>query len=339
MADTHFDSYETPSSARALRHLKLVSYFANHYSVDLVIHGGDLNDGAKPKDISIADIKRAMNAIKLCHRPFIVLQGNHDDNSGYARDETNNNADQVITNDEAKPLRLDQFSQWLDVPTGSENPNNAVFGSYDVPNSNVTIIVLDGFDMADVSEPNHESFRHGHTDYTMQQRDWLVKKLADIPSNRKIAVFDHLTVKGIKETEWKFDDFKSLYENTGAKSYQEAAERSGLIYTALVDNQAQKHNILGFFSGHTHRDNYADSGNIHFATIACDIADRGDGREARDYDGDDLNEYAWEVIQLNPTNTNGKMVIQHRFGRSEQDENVQNGHIDSESYLGEWSIN
>ena len=87
IADTHFDSYKTPGTARVLHSMQLMSYFANNFGVDLVIHGGDLNDGVKPKDISEADIKRAVDAIKFSQRPYIILQGNHDDNSGYSRDE------------------------------------------------------------------------------------------------------------------------------------------------------------------------------------------------------------------------------------------------------------
>ncbi|GAW98674.1 SH3 domain-containing protein [Secundilactobacillus mixtipabuli] len=338
ITDTHVDSYKSLASARVLRSMQLMSYFANHYGVDLIVHGGDLNDGVKPKDLSEADIKRAMDTFKLSHRPFIVLQGNHDDNSGYARDETHYNGNQVITNNEAKPLRLDQFSQWLNVPTGSANPNNAIFGSYDVPNSDVTVLVLDGFDMPDYTDPTREQFRHGHTDYSDAQQNWLTETLAGIPSNRKIVVFDHIGLAGIGadssyESHWENDiDVDTRYENTHAKSYQDGIKHSRAMYDKLTNYQSSHHNILGFFAGHTHRDNYKLSGSIQFVTSLCGIADRGDGRESRPLGS--LTENGWGVIQLNPSKN---QVIRHRFGPIGEDNQIA-PYTDPNYFLKQWTI-
>lgn len=204
ITDTHFDSYKTPGTARVLHSMQLMSYFAKNFGVDLVIHGGDLNDGVKPKDISEADIKRAVDAIKFSQRPYIILQGNHDDNSGYSRDESGLDASQIITNEEALSLRRNWFSNWLDIP--DNNPNNAVYGSYQVPNSNVTIIVLDGFDQADASNPTREMVRHGHTEYSTAQQNWLQSTLDSITDDQKVIIFDHISLSGVPLNQWAYQE-------------------------------------------------------------------------------------------------------------------------------------
>ncbi|MFC6253766.1 SH3 domain-containing protein [Secundilactobacillus hailunensis] len=346
--DTHVDSYKTPSTARVLRNMQLMSYYAANFGVDLVVHGGDLNDGVKPKNFSVADVKRAMDAIKLSHRPFIVLQGNHDDNSGYARDETLDNADQVITNNEAAPLRLDQFSQWLNVPSVNDeiegiktNPYNAVFGRYDVPDSNVTVLVLDGFDMADNPNPNREAYRHGHTDYSAGQQKWLNKTLGEISADRKIVVFDHIALNGIGSA-WNYNaDVDGLFENSTTTSYKPGVTASGNIYTSLVNHQSTYHNILGFFAGHTHCDNYATSGGIEFVTTLAGVADRAldvdrfDNAKTTQFRLGDIEENGWGVIQLNPT---AGQVIQHRFGETDTPDNGGTSNVSGTHFLPSWEI-
>ena len=87
ITDTHFSSYKTPGTVRALHQMKLMSYIAHEVGLDLVVNGGDLNDGAAPSNWEMDDIKRAVDATMLGRRPFIILQGNHDDDSGFARDD------------------------------------------------------------------------------------------------------------------------------------------------------------------------------------------------------------------------------------------------------------
>lgn len=305
ITDTHFDSYKTPASAHVLHSMQLMSYYSSHFGVDLMVHGGDVNDGAKPKSISEADIKRCIDAMKMGHRPFIVLQGNHDDNSGYARDETANNANQIITNSEALFLRRNYFAKWLQVP--GNNPNNAVFGRYDVPNSNVTVLVLDGFDMPDNSTPDRHEMRHGHTEYSVAQQNWLKSTLTTLGASRKVVIFDHIALNGIPTSAWEYE-ISGLFENFTYKHYLSGVASSRSMYDILTSHQSQFHNILGFFAGHTHADNNAYSGGIQFVTAACGLADRGHNRELRSIH--DLSENAWEIIQINPTRN---QIIQYRM--------------------------
>lgn len=328
MADTHFDSYKTPGTARVLHSLQLMSYFAKNYGVDLVVHGGDLNDGVKPLDISEEDIARAVDAIKECQRPFIILQGNHDDNSGYSRDESSLDSTQIIWNvdgnngDDAYSYRVKWFNQWLNIPTGNDNPHNAVFGTYHVPNSNIVVIVLDGFDMPDVQYPTREQVRHGHTDYSPEQVTWLQNTLNEIGPDQQIVVFDHIALNGIQN--WSVSDTSEWFENSPFKSYQPGLVRSNEVYQALVAHQNANQNILGFFAGHIHQDANALSDGIQFSTITCGLADRGIGEGSRQIGT--LSENGWEVIQINPTR---HQIYQYR---------LPGGHVDEDGFLESWQI-
>ncbi|MCY9806226.1 metallophosphoesterase [Lentilactobacillus senioris] len=308
IADTHIDSWKTPGTMRALREIQLMSYYAKNFGVDLMIHGGDVNDGIQPKEYSESDVTRAMDAMKMGQRPFIVLQGNHDDNSGYSRDVAGYDPDQVITNADSQNLRVAAFDKWLDIPTGDQNPNQAVFGRYDVPNSSVVVLVLDGFDMPDLPREaeHYNTFRHGYTHYSESQINWLQQTLAEIDDDKTIVIFDHITVNGIDPTLWQAG---GRFENNTGKAAGTSTRESHAIYQAIVDHQAQHHNVAGFLAGHTHMDDAAFSGDVQFATVTCGLSDRGDGKTQRQIGK--LNESAFEIIQINPVT---RSVTQHRLG-------------------------
>lgn len=308
IADTHFDSWKTPGTMRSLREIQLMSYYAKNFGVDLMIHGGDVNDGIQPKQFSEADVTRGIDAMKMGQRPFIVMQGNHDDNSGYSRDVAGYDPEQVITNADAQQLRVASFAQWLQIPTGEQNPNQAVFGRYDVPNSNVVVIVLDGFDVPDLprEEEHYNTFRHGYTHYSQAQIDWLKQTLDSIDDSQTIVIFDHITLNGIEPTLWHG---AGRFENNTGKAAGNAAQESNAIYQEIVSHQADHHNVAGFLAGHTHMDDSVYSDGVQFTTITCGISDRGDGKDERQMG--QLNESAFDVLQINPVT---KTVTQHRLG-------------------------
>lgn len=309
ITDTHIDSWKTPATARALRGIQLLSYYAAHFGADLLVHGGDVNDGIKPRDWSVADVKRAVAAMQLGQVPFIIAQGNHDDNSGYARDMAGYRFDQLITNQMATTLRADQFRQWLKIPTGSQNPNQAVFGTYALPNSPIVVIVLDGFDMPDVAQAvaDFGTFRHGYTHYSGPQIDWLKQTLASIAAEQQIMVFDHITLNGIAPTDWH--DLQPRFENNRSKTARGAAHQSQQIYELLTKHQQRYHNIIGFMAGHSHTDDYVYSAGVQFVTSTCGLFDRGDGAHQR-WLGN-LNESAFDILQINPQS---RQVFRHRVG-------------------------
>lgn len=313
VADTHFDSYKTPSTVNVLRSMMLMSWYVKTYGVDLVIHGGDLNDGVKPKMLSEIDVKLGTDAIKTSHRPYIILQGNHDDNSGYVRDEAALKTDQLLLNTNMWKIR---GSKWLKRPTGTQNPNDAVFGTYEIPNSNITVVVLDGFDQPDIRKygdgngTHWRSFRHGATFHSAEQRTWLKNTLNSMASNIRVLFFNHIALNGGTGMSWTNDASQSSkfeYSGTNADGVAESKD----VFSIIKNYQSRTNNVIGYISGHTHRDAYSNpttSGNIQFVTQTAGLADRGDGADLRSTD--DLNS-AWSIYRISAVNGS---IDQFRYG-------------------------
>ncbi|WP_288528323.1 metallophosphoesterase [uncultured Secundilactobacillus sp.] len=332
ITDTHIDSYATPASERVLHSMQLMSYFAKNHPVDLVVHGGDLNDGVKDKNLSRIDVERGVDAIKTSHRPYIILQGNHDDNSGYVRDMAGYQEDQLLTNSEAWNLRN---SPVLNRATGADNPNNAVFGTYDIPDSDITVVVLDGFDQPDIyrygsgNQKHWKSFRHGYTRYSDQQVKWLKQTLTNMPSDRKVLFINHISLNGVpvgaENGGWNILDAQSnaAYES-GLFEYNDGEDKSDVtgsheVYTAITNFQSRTGNVIGYLSGHTHADNNAYSGGVQFITQTAGIADRnGDRGTDKSVPNSSLygiDNNAWTILRISKS---AGTVDQFRFGWKNQ---------------------
>ncbi|AQW21769.1 hypothetical protein PL11_007510 [Lentilactobacillus curieae] len=304
ITDTHFNSFKTPGTVRALRQMKLMSYIAKNVGLDYVVHGGDLNDGVQPIAWEKADVQRAVDAMKLGRRPFAILQGNHDDNSGMARDDNRDYANgewgywpgHIIHNDVANQLRLNEFSQFINAKS---NANNALYGSYKIPNSDVNIVILDGFDQPDnygSFVQKRSAFRHGWTHFSSTQRAWLQGELDDIQGRgEKALVFTHIMFKGLT---WQ------AAENTFAEN--DVNNDGGLIRNVI---EAHSGTVLGVFGGHTHVDDYTESGNVTYVTTGCALPDRGEGSESRSIGSE--NEPLFDVLQIKPSLNK---IYRHRIG-------------------------
>ncbi|GAY74367.1 metallophosphoesterase family protein [Lentilactobacillus kosonis] len=304
ITDTHFNSFKTPGSVRALRQIKFMSYIAKNIGLDYVVHGGDLNDGVQPISWEKADIQRAVDAMKLGRRPFAILQGNHDDNSGMARDDNRDyyNSEwgywpgHIIHNDVAKQLRLSEFSQFINA---ASNSNNALYGTYKVPDSKVNIVILDGFDQPDdygTFVQKRSSFRHGWTHFSSTQRAWLQNTLDQIQSRgEKAIIFTHIMFKGLSWT---------AASNTFAEN--DVNNEGGLIRNVIESHSGI---VLGVFGGHTHVDDYTQSGNVTYVTTGCALPDRGEGKDRRIIGTD--TEPLFDVLQIKPSMNK---IYRHRIG-------------------------
>ena len=312
ITDTHVDSYQSPATAAALRGIEVASYYAKNFGSDLIVHGGDLEDGNSSKQLSMIDMERSVDAIKTAQRPYIILQGNHDDNSGYTRDIAGYQTDQIIGNSEAASIK---YSPYFNKATGSDNPNNATFGTYDVPDSNVTIMVLDGFDQPDVetdvsqlkektSGTHFSSFRHGYTRYSAEQYAWAQRTMSSLAvQGRQVLVMNHISLRGV--TGW---------QDTELSRFEVLNDLSGLS-EAMYNNviTPYKNNIIGYIAGHTHEDDQAYSGGVQFVTTTCANSGRGKGATTRN----SPDNFAFDVLQISSKN---RSVIRHRYGFGKNDE-------------------
>ncbi|KIO94215.1 cell wall hydrolase [Levilactobacillus brevis] len=295
MTDTHFSSFKTPSTARTLRQMKTMSYYAKNYGLDLMIHGGDLNDGAEEKKYELDDVKRAMDALKLGHRPLLVAQGNHDDNSGFARDFDGYYPRNIITNSEAYPYRFGNFANLLD--TKGNTANQATYGKYKIPNSKINVILLDGFDQSDnYSSPitARRDFRHGWTHFSQTQQNWLRSTLNTIPNDELVLVVTHIMLHGVN-----FHTPNTFAEAKLSGSYAPGVVESGNIRQILVDYNNRTNNLVAVLGGHTHVDDYSSDYGINWIVSTCAVSDRGDGQGSRPIGS--VNEQAWDTFVIDPS--------------------------------------
>lgn len=302
--DTHLDSYNTAQSANTLHDLKALSYFAKNYGLDALVANGDLNDGVQTLDRTILDIDRAVTALKTSETPFFITQGNHDDNSGFARYENGYRVDQVLSNVAASNLRNRHASASQIRPQASEP---AFYGKYRVPHSPVSLILLDTFDIPDSSSEGYfkrdydeaptglhwtgilQNIRHSRSRIQQAQADWFSQTMADLEPNEQVIIFTHDSIRSAVTDNavgrfWTYDWFANNQQGAYVQVYQ-----------TIISHRAQ---IISVMNGHTHVDDWADDDGINWITTTCDAPDR---RKSAHGSHATPSDAAWDVLVINPT--------------------------------------
>lgn len=326
ITDTHVDLGGSYGTISALRHIKAMSYFANHNNLDYVVHGGDVDDGNKPKSLTYADIKDSMDAMNKTTRPYFVLNGNHDDNSGYARDIMNKQNAGKINNEESYPIRLALFNK--NATIDQQNKYNP-YGSYTFQGKDVVAIFLNSFDGPEGAHDDGTMIyiTHQRSSFLQEQITWLAGLLNSIPNNTHVIVFTHSSIKGVFQRPTDHESFAnnqhagnevwgmlSAFQNatkysgkgTGFSKYnpktstwtQQKESNHRFDSEISVDfTKKPKGRLVGIFSGHTHTDKALKKEGIWNFETCCSIFSRGsiEGRKLGQ-----ANEDCWDVITVDP---------------------------------------
>ncbi|WP_054761971.1 metallophosphoesterase family protein [Secundilactobacillus collinoides] len=312
--DTHFDSYNTEASAGTLRDLKAVSYFAKNYGLDAIVANGDLNDGVQTLDRTILDISRAVTALKLSETPFFITQGNHDDNSGFARYENGYRVGQVLTSQAALNLRNQHHSAQQIMPKTS---GPAFYGKYRVSNSQISLILLDTFDIPDSAVDGYfkrnydeaptglqwtgilQNIRHSRSRIRQAQADWFSQTMATLAPEEQVIVFTHDSIRSAVTDDavggfWTYDWFANNQQGAYAQ-----------VSSTLA---AHRNQVISVMNGHTHVDDWSHDDGINWITTTCDAPDRrktGHGQRKT------ATNSAWDVLVINPTQ---RRLSRFRYG-------------------------
>ncbi len=302
--DTHFDSYNTEASAGTLRDLKAVSYFAKNYGLDAIVANGDLNDGVQTLDRTILDINRAVAALKLSETPFFITQGNHDDNSGFARYENGYCVEQVLANQAACHLRNQHDCAQQIMPKSAEP---AFYGKYRVSNSPISVVLLDTFDIPDSAVNGYfkrnydeapsglqwtgilQNIRHSRSRIRQVQADWFSQTMATLAPEEQVIVFTHDSIRSAITDDavdgfWTYDWFANNQQGAYAQ-----------VYKTLVAHRDQ---VISVMSGHTHVDDWSHDDGLNWITTTCDAPNRRKTGHSRHSTASDA---AWDVLVINPT--------------------------------------
>ena len=230
-----------------------------------------------------------------------------DDNRDYYNGEFGYWPGHIIHNDVANTLRLAEFDTFIDQIS---NSNNALYGSYKVPQSDLNLIFLDGFDQGDnygTFVTSRGDFRHGWTHFTPAQQEWLSGKLDDIQANgQKALIFTHIMFHTL---DWKHSDnpFAEIRNKNTNEYYPNVYE--GEKIKNIIESHSDA--VLAVFGGHTHADDFVVENNVTYVTTTCALPDRGDGYNIRKIGTD--TESAFDILQIN-TKSTGANIIRHRVG-------------------------
>ncbi|GAX05503.1 calcineurin-like phosphoesterase [Secundilactobacillus pentosiphilus] len=306
--DTHYDAHQSTYSQRTLHDLLLFSHFARNHDFNGIVMNGDLVDGNQPLNRTIIDTGDAVSALAESQLPVFITQGNHDDNSGFARYLNGYRTEQVMTEQTALHLRNRLNNQWL------ANQNN-FYGKYKVPGTAISLIMLNTFDIRDShsdvyfdrdydDQPNGihwtgilQNIRHSRSRIASQQAAWLTKTLDQLAPDEQVIVFTHDSIRSATRRQavtpfWTYDWFANNQQGDFAR-----------IYNNLVKHRQQ---IIAVMSGHTHVDDWSREDGLNWITTTCDIADR---RKTSRLNSRTIG--AWDVLVINPKQ---RQLLRLRYG-------------------------
>ncbi|WP_203648538.1 metallophosphoesterase family protein [Secundilactobacillus yichangensis] len=316
--DTHYDAHQSTHSQRTLHDLQMISHFAAQQHFDGLVMNGDLVDGNQTLARTIIDTGDAVSAVQGDQVPTFITQGNHDDNSGFARYLNGYRTEQVMTEPMATHLRNGFNNSWL-----ADQHN--FYGKYRVPGTSVSLIMLNTFDIRDSrsdvyfdrdydDQPNGihwtgilQNIRHSRSRIASKQAAWLTQTLDHLASDEQVIIFTHDSIRSANERQavkpfWTYDWFANNQQGSFAK-----------VYNSLVEHKQQ---IIAVMSGHTHVDDWSQQDGVNWITTTSDISDR---RKSNRLDSKTLG--AWDVLVINPKQ---RQLFRLRYGWQDRAGRIRN---------------
>ncbi|MTV81128.1 metallophosphoesterase family protein [Secundilactobacillus folii] len=306
--DTHYDARQSSDSQRPLHDLLLMAHFAKTQRFDAVVMNGDLVDGNQILNRTIIDTADAVAALHESHVPTFITQGNHDDNSGFGRYLNGLRNEQVMTEATERKLHDLQWENLLDT-------ENQFYGKYRVPGTDVTLIMLNTFDIRDASSKTYfdrnyhdrpngihwtgilQNIRHSRSRITTQQVNWLIKTLNQLAPDEQAIIFTHDSLRSATDRQavtpfWTYDWFANNQQGDYARAYQ-----------TIVAHRQQ---IIAVMSAHTHVDDWSKQDGINWVTTTSDITNR---RKSARLDSQSIG--AWDVLVIQPSQ---RQLFRLRYG-------------------------
>jgi len=329
ITDTHVSGYgsDTQHTVCSLRHLKAISYYAKHNNtIKMVVHNGDLDDGEVPIQDTMNDVDMSIEAMQLSGKPFVVSQGNHDDNSGYARDYAGRLVAQVFDPQKSYTHRINKFSQYI---TMNPYDRTNMYGTYALTN-NIDMIFLNSFDLPyDYSPSTVETWvAHQRSAFMQQQITWLINTLNAEPSDHQVIIVTHSPIRDgaisnssfvIKQRNGNLisgilEAFQNgaKYSSRGwswSQSYHQMLDEGVFSAEANVDFSGRTTGrIIAVLSGHTHE----DKDNMHNNVLYTQTLDSLPGRcPSINRNIGDETEDAWDIVTVDPS---ARKIYFSRYG-------------------------
>jgi len=329
ITDTHVSGYgnDTVHTVPALRHIKAFSYFAkNNSSVKMTIHNGDLDDGEAPIQDTMNDVDMAIEALQLSGKPFAVSQGNHDDNSGYARDFSGRLVSQVFDPQKSYEHRINKFSEYI---TLNKYDRTNMYGTYALTDK-IDMIFLNSFDLPYNYAPDtvEDWVAHQRSCFMQQQISWLITTLQNIPDDHQVLIVTHCPIRNgaisnssfvIKQRNGNLiSGILEAFQNgtkfsqrgyTWSATYKTPLNTGVFTAEANVDFSGKPtKRIIAVLSGHTHEDKDNFHNNVLYTQTLdslpgrCPTISRVMGESSED---------AWDIVTIDPS---ARKIYFSRYG-------------------------
>ena len=311
--DTHYSQSGTYKTLDNLKNLVNVdrSILPNFCS-----NLGDVTHGYLNRAVGMDDYVKAMSVYKKI-RTFLPVQGNHENNTLYTFQHTQNRSIKEIVQ---KSWFYDSTFNPFCVKNNGVIDENKLY--YSVAFDNIKVIVLDTNDLpeTEINSSGQLIFASGYqAGIRQEQLDWLIDTLK-MPNPKPVIILSHHSLSA-----GTGEDTNTVYNANAVRGILEAYNTSGTFtleqnpyggeYFKITVNcdftEAKEYrgsNVIGCFAGHTHADAMYTINNIHYVVSDSSVPDTSENKAARKSDATS------DVIETVKIDTSKKEVNIIRFG-------------------------
>jgi len=271
-----------------------------------------------------------VSALEIGGVPFTIVNGNHDDNSGYSREALNKAYAGIVPFSERFPIEFAKGRQWW---IGNDADKTNPYGYCEVQ-SDLYIITLNAFDFpyGENDDGTTKYIPHGRSAWRIGQLKWLDTLLRSLPGTAQVLFISHANLRGIGDNPFSqharngnlITDMIVAFNKSGyfnedglgwnMTTHKSETEKNGDFKTSLGVNYDLNPTgrVIGIICGHTHRDKQFYYKGINIIETLCSACDRG---EIADRTGS--HEDAWDVVTVTPSARTVSMI---RYGAGNQRE-------------------
>lgn len=284
MADTHFECSQ-PHKLTAYHEFGQLQDYTN---VDFAANLGDAVNGKSTKSETLEDIKTiTSHTAQYCKSPLYFIRGNHDDNGWYSFGEYGGTykTDEIINDVEWYDVAVKNYQ--TGVIFDSNNPYGG-YGYYDDEDSKTRIFLLNTSDIPYIEEEDSTYRYNSYQDACISNAQLnfvanaLLFKDKDNPNDWGALFLSHIPLDSSNLDNERFGGKMALpkgasfmlaiinayHKGTDIKiSGTSANKKTDIPQDFMVDvnidySKKGPGEVIAFFSGHTHTDNFCDTVNI-----------------------------------------------------------------------------
>ena len=307
---------------KGLEHINNIVDFCNGGGVDMLIHGGDMVHGTHDEYIrDLSDVNKSLNT---CVIPTYSCKGNHDFGLFNVYSSTDKKASRVMHPLYWKKLMHDQRVKRHGFTDNTNSDKYSSYCYYDFDDTKLRVIILNSCD--EIYKKNDDEtytlqgfWGHAYRNY---QINWLINKALNFSdkasSDWNVAFFMHTPLFDKNNNFNKTINANVVYEiikaikNKTILTYSDTSNELADYNTNInVDFSNSKLNIVGVFSGHSHRDYMHKNDNINHVALINGYSDCSTNEERINGTS---TEDSWNIITIDTSN---KRVYIDKFGYGE----------------------